>query len=266
MLCIPIATSLWPPFFPQIRIGLSTGISFDKLASNIREQHMTRYLLRRSIWAGHATAVKASGHRSLTEKGPLLPFGEFDDPDGYAGKFPEGPFLVRKPRRRLCRFAVSLRTALKILLPLPCVVGGTGLGRSQPAAALLGDSDDDDRWGMSTGRYEPQARQESPCHWCAPRECLSMLPTLRIRPSKMPRPPHDPKCLLRAGGKAFEAVYTVMNEFNQILGSWFCRSKSLDEVHPKRRNQAYTTFCWLLLAAAGFQIAMCRRTRPAAHP
>ena len=38
------------------------------------------------------------------------------------------------------------------------------------------------------------------------------------------------KRILSNDGKFFECTYTLMNEHNEILGFWFCRSKSILQV------------------------------------
>jgi hypothetical protein len=40
------------------------------------------------------------------------------------------------------------------------------------------------------------------------------------------------------GSKYFECAYTVMNEFNEVLGTWFCINKSLKQVTFRRREIA----------------------------
>lgn len=56
---------------------------------------------------------------------------------------------------------------------------------------------------------------------------------------------HPKKCMVD-GLRPFEAEYAVMNEFGQILGSYACRTKSLEQVclHAGLRIGVHT-FRWL---------------------
>ena len=50
------------------------------------------------------------------------------------------------------------------------------------------------------------------------------------------------KKIMVDGVRPFLCVYTVMNEYNEVCGSWCCRTSSLDQVRPALHS-TYHTAC-----------------------
>ena len=85
---------------------VGSPLSFEKLASALREMHQNKWLHAFSLWSSmvHDWKLKTAsggvlrgmdGHTmSATEAGGFRDLGAWDDPCGYAGRSPKAPFLV----------------------------------------------------------------------------------------------------------------------------------------------------------------------------
>ena len=155
----------------DLRHALGTSVTFEALAKKYREQHHITYTEARLNFVQHALAVRnknvASLGTVLVGNSTIPKFGDFDDMNGYAGKSPEGPYLIALAlvvHNRLDKF---LRTRNMMIL----------------GDYLRGDN------------------------------------SFKLA-----------KKIMADGVRPFLCVYTVMNEYNEVCGSWCCRTSSLEQV------------------------------------
>jgi hypothetical protein len=181
----------------SVRDALGSGRAMAAVAAGLSEQHMARYMKRRTEYAHMHASLWAGGQQQLSASGGVLgvgalpaQFGDFDDRERYSGKAPTAAYLVRNALRRVLLLPAC--SCLTVAMPHMC---------HPQTAVVLADSE----------RLAPYYKTR-----------LMMITGDVLKGDhtfKMAGKVHAD------GGRPYEAVYTLMNEFNQVLGSWLLRSK-----------------------------------------
>jgi hypothetical protein len=184
----------------MVRNSLGSATSMAATAAALKDQHVTRFM---SLRLAHAHLVKSwrtAALRQLSSDGQVvdvaaIDFGGFDDATGYSGKAPKAPYLVRggipRVHQSVCRTQLACsrtQTFSPSSASFQLAVGLADFDRLLPIyrARLMMITGD-----VLKGDYTFKLAKKVQCE----------------------------------GGTPFDAVYSVMNEYNEVLGSWFLRGK-----------------------------------------